>query len=69
MTHHHIMIRGETWCDWTGSQAGLAINAQAGDVQCGHHTRASADRAAKALRPHFRRGAVKVIAGDCPQLS
>lgn len=69
MTHHHIMIRGDTWCDWTGSQAGQAINAKAGQVLCGHHTKAGALRGAKALRPHFKRGAVKVVAGDCPRQS
>lgn len=63
---HHILVGDTTWCDWTGCKAGQDINHKAGDVTCGHSSGAAAQRAAKALRPHFRRGAVKVVAGDCP---
>lgn len=67
MAQHHIMIGDQTWCDWTGCKAGLDIQAKAGHVTCGHSSAASAQRGAKALRPHFRHGAVKVVAGACPR--
>ena len=68
MKHAHHIIIGDhdTWCDWTGCQAGQDIMAKAGRVMCSHESAAAAQRAAKALRPHFRRGRVKVVAGDCP---
>lgn len=65
--HHHIMIGNDTWCDWSSCQAGADINQKAGDVKCGHTTAAAAQSAAKALRPHFKHGRVKVVQGPCPQ--
>lgn len=67
MAQHHIMIGDTTWCDWTGCKAGLDIQAKTGRITCGHDSAAAAKRAAQALRPHFKRGRVKVIAGPCPQ--
>jgi hypothetical protein len=62
---HHITVGGDTWCQWTGCQAGLDINRKVGDVTCQHRSKASAMRGAQALRPHFKRGAVKVVTGIC----
>lgn len=61
----HIMIGDQTWCDWTGCQAGADINRKVGIVTCSHGSTAGALRAAKLLRPHFRKGVVKVVAGRC----
>lgn len=66
MHTHHITIGADTWCAWTGCQAGQDINAKAGGHTCSHASAYAAQRAAKALRPHFNRGVVKVVAGDCP---
>lgn len=63
---HHITVGDQTWCDWTGCLAGMEINAKAGHVTCGHSSGASAKRGAQALRPHFKAGTVKVVAGPCP---
>ncbi len=65
-TPHHLTINGDPWCGWTGCEAGQDINAKAGDVTCGHASGASARRGAQALRPHFKRGAVRVVPGECP---
>ncbi len=67
MTQHHLTIGGTPWCEWTGCKAGQDINAKAGPHTCGQPTATAAKRAAKDLRPHFRRGAVKAVAGPCPQ--
>lgn len=72
---HHIMIGRDSWCNWTGCVAGQRIQAQASaesgiapfDLMCGHDTRAGAERVAKALRPHYRRGRVRVVPGNCPE--
>jgi len=69
MAKHHLVIGRDTvdpWCVWTGSQAGQSIAEKAGRPTCDHSSRAAADRAAAKLRPHFRRGAVRVVAGPCP---
>ena len=66
-THHHLTVGDQPWCDWTGCKAGQDIDAKAGGHTCGHATGASAQRAAKALRPYFKRGAVRVASGPCPQ--
>lgn len=63
---HHITVGEQSWCEWTGCQAGADIATKAGQHTCGHTSGRSAQRAAQALRPHFRRGAVKVVAGSCP---
>lgn len=69
----HITIGGDPFCGWLGTQAGTdkVREAQARDpaatCNCGHLTLASARRSAKALRPAFKRGAVKVAYGDCPE--
>lgn len=73
----HITVGGEPFCNWTGTQAGLAIqnkvaaaNAmEPAAVCCGHTTVRGARRIAQALRPHFRPGAVAVTVGACPQLA
>lgn len=68
MAKHHLTIgreQPEPWCRWLGCKAGQDINLVA-EVSCDHSSRAAADRAAKKLRPHFRRGAVRVVAGPCP---
>lgn len=64
---HHIQIgtTGDTWCDWTGSQAGQDIMKKTGPVMCSHSSAAAANRAATLLRPHFKRGRVKIVAGEC----
>lgn len=67
MALHHLTIAGEAWCDWTGSIAGQAINAKAGGVCCSHATLTAARTGAKALRPHFKRGRVRIVEGECPQ--
>ena len=65
--HHHIKVGDDPWCDWLGSQAGQRINTAVGkDCLCGHWTAASAKATASLLRPHFKRGRVKVVAGRCP---
>lgn len=63
---HHIMIGDTPWCDWSGCQAGRDIMTKIGQhITCGQPSGAAARRAAQALRPHFRKGAVKVVAGHC----
>jgi hypothetical protein len=64
-THHHIQIGDDSWCNWTGCQAGMDIMQKTGRITCDHPSQAAALRAAKALRPHFKRGRVKVIPGRC----
>lgn len=72
--HAYITIGGESLCSYTGCVAGSQTRdkAQARDPQarivCGHGSTASANRAARALRPSFRRGKVKVVQGMCPDL-
>ncbi|AFU88239.1 hypothetical protein CcrColossus_gp369 [Caulobacter phage CcrColossus] len=63
---HHITIGGRPYCDLLGSVAGLAIAKDTGVDSCSHPSGAAAQRAAKALRPRFKYGRVKVVAGDCP---
>lgn len=68
--HHHVTIGADPWCDWTGCTAGQDITRKIGrHIGCGHTSAAAAARAAKALRPHFRRGRVKVVAGPCPRVA
>jgi len=62
---HHIQIGDTPWCDWTGCQAGRDILAKVGPTSCGQPSGAAAKLAAQALRPHFKRGRVKVVAGPC----
>lgn len=65
--HAHIMIGDQSWCQWGGCQAGRDIDQKVGQhVTCGHKTKAAALRDAALLRPHFRRGRVTVVTGDCP---
>lgn len=65
--HAHIKIGDDTWCNWGGCQAGRDIDAKVGKhVTCGHKSMAAAKRDASLLRPHFKRGRVKVVEGDCP---
>ncbi len=63
---HHLTVGGEPWCAWTGCQAGRDIETKAGRWTCGQVSAAAATRAARALRPHFRPGAIKIVAGACP---
>lgn len=74
----HITINGRPFCGWTGCLAGMDIqrkveraNTGAGlpPVLCGHTSLNRARRVAQALRPHFVRGAVAVVAGDCPEMT
>lgn len=74
----HIIVGGEPFCNWTGTQAGREIqekvaransNLEPSDVCCGHRSIRGANRIAQALRPHFRAGAVVVVQGECPQLA
>lgn len=64
---HHLRIGPDTWCDWLGCTAGQKINAaEGGKLTCESVSRAQAERVARLLRPHFKRGRVKVIPGPCP---
>lgn len=71
----HITINGRPFCDWTGCQAGRdkqvaaakALDVSPVEVSCGHRSMNHARKIAAALRPLFRRGAVAVIAGECPE--
>ncbi len=63
---HHIMIGDQPWCQWSGCKAGQDIMAKIGrHITCSHSSAAAAKRAAQDLRPHFKRGRVKVVAGQC----
>lgn len=68
----HITVGGDPFCDWLGTQAGAAKvrEAQARDPKasctCGYMKTADAERSARALRPGFKRGRVKVVTGLCP---
>jgi len=62
---HHLMIGDQSWCSWTGCVAGMDIMKKTGHITCDQPSGAAAKRAAQALRPHFKRGAVKVVAGAC----
>ena len=64
---HHLTVNGQPYCGWTGCQAGRDIAVKSGVDHCSHTTKASAERAAFRLRPHFRRGAVKIAPGTCPE--
>jgi len=64
--HHYIAIGGGPLCDWLCTAAGADM---AGRFMCGHSSKAAADRDAKAIRPRFRRGAVKVVPGKCPHMT
>lgn len=66
MRQFHLTVGHEPWCGWSGCQAGRDVMAKAGHVTCGQPTAAAAKRAAKALRPHFKRGTVCVVTGPCP---
>lgn len=74
---HHIMIGADSWCNWSGCEAGRKIqdraSAESGiarhDLMCGHLSRKGAERVAKALRPHFKRGRVRIVQGACPEES
>lgn len=63
---HHLTVNGSPWCDWTGCKAGQDINAKAGDIRCGQPSGAQARKSAAALRPFFKPGSVRVVAGPCP---
>lgn len=63
---YHLTVGGDSWCSWTGCAAGQCIADKAGVRSCHYASRAAARQAAAALRPHFRRGSVKVVDGDCP---
>ncbi|USN14391.1 hypothetical protein KABACHOK_05780 [Brevundimonas phage vB_BpoS-Kabachok] len=68
----HITVGGEPFCGWLGTQAGAdkVREAKARDpgasCACGHMKTADAERSARALRPGFKRGRVKVVSGFCP---
>lgn len=68
----YIAVNGDPFCTWTGTQAGIAKvkAAQERDpgasCTCGHRSTASAERSARALRPEFKAGMVKVVKGFCP---
>lgn len=67
----HIAIGDSTLCEWSGCAAGAEKVRAASQVlgkpcTCGHGTMASAQRAAKVLRPHWKRGVVRVVRGPCP---
>lgn len=62
---HHLTVGHEPWCNWTGCHAGRQVMEKTGLVRCGYGAKASAERAASKLRPHFKRGTVKVVAGEC----
>lgn len=69
MAKHHLTIgrdKPEPWCNWLGCDAGRSIGAQSGVECCDYSSRAAAEAAAKKLRPHFKRGAVRVIPYPCP---
>lgn len=54
----HIAVEGEPLCSYSIWQS-------RGEL-CGHNSKASAIEAARRLRPHFKRGRVKVVEGRCP---
>jgi hypothetical protein len=70
----HITVGGEPFCGWLGCAAGqdkaevaartLGVHPVA--ISCGHETTGGARKVAKALAPLFRKGAVAVVAGPCP---
>lgn len=69
MAKHHLTIgrtKPEPWCNWLGCEAGRSIGAKAGVECCDYSSKAAADAAARKLRPHFKRGAVRVVATPCP---
>jgi hypothetical protein len=62
----HIEIGSTPWCEWTGCAAGMIVAEAAGVHLCGFETVKEAEEAARKLRPHFKRGRVKVVRGECP---
>lgn len=70
----HITIAGEPFCGWLGCQAGQdkattaakALDVHPAEVTCGHRSLSHARKIASALRPLFKRGAVAVVVGACP---
>lgn len=73
----HILIGSEPWCNWLGTEAGrkIAMKVEAAnqgsgiaahDVLCECNTTRKTRRIAQALRPHFKRGRVKVVRGPRP---
>lgn len=64
--HHHIMIGDTPYCDMLGTMAGQHVALKSGVDICGHVSGAAAKRAAQALRPYYRAGRVKIVAGCCP---
>lgn len=65
MMRAHLTIAGQPYCTWLGCRAGVDIDAKAGGFLCNQDSLNAAERAAKALRPFFRRGAVRVVRGYC----
>lgn len=63
---HHLTVAGQPYCGWLGCQAGRDIAAKSGVSGCTTASKAAAERAKKALAPHFRKGAVQIVPGDCP---
>jgi len=68
--NHHLTVGGSPWCDWLGTTKVLELSRldPALPCRCGHRSAAEALRAAKVLRPYFKRGSVKVVPGPCPSV-
>lgn len=66
MAGAHLTVGGETWCAWTCCKAGSDIAEASGVHTCSAPSLAEAKRRAAKLAPHFRPGAVKAVAGPCP---
>ena len=62
----YLKMRSLCWCEHAGCQAGAQVVHETGVYQCSYPTRKEAEEAAKKLRPHFKRGIVKVGTGQCP---
>lgn len=67
MNTYHIRIGDDPWCRWTGCAAGQSIMEKSGRVTCSHTSQRKALAAAKKLRPHFKRGRVRVFEGQCEE--
>lgn len=65
-TRHHLTIAGKPYCEWTGCAAGQEIADKSGVKSCTHGSQNAARRAKSLLQRHFKRGAVAVVAGNCP---
>lgn len=65
-TRHHLTINGRPYCEWTGCMAGQAIAEKTGVTACTHTSQNAARRAKSLLQPHFGRGKVAVVVGNCP---